>query len=128
MRAERKHCLNTTNIIIKGFPSIKKLFTTTKSRKSMNLSIIVKGIVQLPKTMGPRRNIFLALQRNKKLKRKKIKDYCSLGTGSIGASFITSAAFVASSITFSAIASKGRSNISSFSTSSIAKPEMSKPG
>ena len=71
MRAERKHCLNTTNIIIKGFPSIKKLFTTTKSRKSMNLSIIVKGIVQLPKTTNLKRNIVLALQRNKKLRRKK---------------------------------------------------------
>ena len=39
----------------------------------MNLSIIVKGIFQLPTTTGLKRNIVLALQRNKKLKKRKRK-------------------------------------------------------
>ena len=39
----------------------------------MKLSIIIEGIVQLPKTTGPKRKIVLALQRNKELKGKKNK-------------------------------------------------------
>ena len=35
----------STNIITKGCPSIKELSTTADSRKSINLSTIVKGIV-----------------------------------------------------------------------------------
>ena len=37
----------------------------------MNLSIIVKGIFQLPKTTGLKRNIVLALRRNKKTEKEK---------------------------------------------------------
>ena len=72
----------------------------------MNLSVIVKGIVQLPKTTGPMRNIVLALKRNKKLKRKK-KKIIAHKDRVCRASFITSVASVASSVTFSAVASKG---------------------
>ena len=45
MQAKDKGCLYTTKIVIEVYPSRKEFFTMTKSRKSINLSIIVKGIV-----------------------------------------------------------------------------------
>ena len=113
--------------------------------RSINLSIIVKDIVQLPKTTspkklfnspkttGPKEIFFLPCKkwkRKKNWKEKKYKNYWSSRIGSIGvviaASSITSAMFVASSVTFSTVASEGRLDICSFSTSSITKPERSK--
>ena len=62
--------------------------------------------------------------------RKQRINYCSSGVvfaGVMGvASSVTSATVVAYSITFSAIASEGLSDRSSFPTSPITKPERSK--
>ena len=88
----------------------KKEFTTTKSVRSLHLSIIVKEIIQLPKTMGPKRNIVLALQKREKRKKKHKKlllNRDKVYRGVIAASSITSTTSVASSVTFSAVASEG---------------------
>ena len=92
--------------------------------KSINLSIIVKEIVQLPKTTSPKnysivlnnepkRDIVFALPKiklKKNMERKKHISYCSSGIGFarvvVAASSITSAMIMASSVTFSAVVSK----------------------
>ena len=89
---------NSYVLALNGSSLIKELFTTAKSKKSINLSIIVKGIVQLPLTTGPKELFSCPKQqaqreilfspckeiKKKKTEKEKTKDYCSLGIGSAG--------------------------------------------
>ena len=97
-RIEKKRKKKSYVLALNGSSLIKELFTTAKSKKSINLSIIVKGIVQLPQTTGPKELFSCPKQqaqreilfspckeiKKKKTEKEKTKDYCSLGIGSAG--------------------------------------------
>ena len=87
---------------------------------------------KLLKQRAHKRYFFLLTQQQKKLLERKKVNYYSSRVGSAGvmgvAPLVTSATVVVSSITFSAVASEGRSDRSSFSTSPITRPDRSKSG